>query len=174
MFTDFILWASWILFIWITLRTSWTLLVWIILRTSWTLLVWIILRASWALFHIILLSSRCSRHVKWNRNNILLRMLFKSKTYINMKQKTIKNLVIKFKNNRNCWNYEELHFLIDCSDFSKKKKWIKKKFKQKIINLKKIDVSKSNIQMINLIKILLNNVDEINEFDSDVKRASKN
>ena len=50
----------------------------------------------------------------------------------------------------------------------------KKKFKQKIINLKKIDVSKSNIQMINLIKILSNNVDEMSEFDFDVKRASKN
>ena len=49
----------------------------------------------------------------------------------------------------------------------------KKKFKQEIINLKKIDVSKSNIQMINLIKISSNNVDEISEFDFEVKRASK-
>ena len=34
--------------------------------------------------------------------DMLLRMLFKSKIYINMKHETVKNLVIKFKNNRNC------------------------------------------------------------------------
>ena len=106
--------------------------------------------------------------------DMLLRMLFKSKIYINMKYEAVKNFVIKSKNSRNCWNCEESHLLIDCSDFSKKKKWIKKKFKQEIISLEKIDVSESNIQMINLIKTSSNSVDEINEFDSDVKRASKN
>ena len=63
--------------------------------------------------------------------DMLLRMLFKSKIYINMKHETVKNLVIKFKNNRNCWNCEEFYFLIDCFNFSKKKKWIKKSLNKK-------------------------------------------
>ena len=44
-----------------------------------------------------------SRIDKIARNiDMLLRMLSKSKTYINMKHEAVKNLVIKSKNNRNC------------------------------------------------------------------------
>ena len=75
MFIDFISWASWILFIWIILRTSWILLVWIILRASWALFVWIILRTSWVLLYIVFLFSRCLKHVKWNRNIIFFLLI---------------------------------------------------------------------------------------------------
>ena len=122
MLNDFILWASWVLLIWIILRASWALLVWIILRASWALLVWIILRASWALLHIILLLSRCLRHVKWNRNIIFLLLISRlEKSIFSMSKIKKSSSFLRRRQQLNSLNIEFLamRFCKNCTQTSK-------------------------------------------------------
>ena len=104
----------------------------------------------------------------------LLRMLFKIKFHIDIEKQILKNLFNYFNHNVNCWDCENFHFLIDCLNLVKKTQWVQKKFKIEIVNLKKIN-DESNMQLVNLkIKISKKIVSEINEFDFEMIRFSKN